>query len=385
MLQPAIAAKLTEGVYGIQNIANAERGMQDGGAFRGDAGQSVRESFDFAGSNDHITGTSGNPLMSTTNGFGIVLKGKGNLAGEYAVIVRGTNTFHDVLTDLNAGMDRGPTGHIVHTGFNRVHRSMNMQVIQALRGKNPSKIHVMGHSLGGAVATLFAGQFANAGVAPVRLYSFASPRVGNTAFSEFMTRTVGSDNIKRVYSPADPVPMVPLFPFYHAPKYPGGLKSAHGGSLISPSAHSMVNYTRAIGNASWSGLAAASADMATPRSLSYWLDQASSHSIMPGSRLGLWALARALDALMAAANITIGSTITGTITVLDRMAIMLQQAAVIGRIASEHLLRFIRAVFRFMGRTFVSGTQMTVAFIRFALEMLYSGLKSMATRALMML
>ena len=63
--------------------------------------------------------------------------------------------------------------------------------LKTLQSAFPSatKLVVTGHSLGGAMATLFAMDLVvNEGVSDVSLVTFGSPRVGNAAFSDFVNK-----------------------------------------------------------------------------------------------------------------------------------------------------------------------------------------------------
>ncbi len=72
-------------------------------------------------------------------------------------------------------------------------------------------IHCVGHSLGGALATLAANwlkSFPEVN-AKVHLYTFGAPRVGGKSFS--MNATQRLDSIFRCVNGADPVPKVPVY------------------------------------------------------------------------------------------------------------------------------------------------------------------------------
>jgi pimeloyl-ACP methyl ester carboxylesterase len=69
------------------------------------------------------------------------------------------------------------------------------------------QIAVVGHSLGGAIASLAAAALRNSGLT-VALYSFGSPRIGGTAISSYITNQPGGNY--RLTHWNDPVPKVPL-------------------------------------------------------------------------------------------------------------------------------------------------------------------------------
>jgi alpha-beta hydrolase superfamily lysophospholipase len=77
-------------------------------------------------------------------------------------------------------------------------------------------ISILGHSLGGALATLAAAQiaFSNPGLpAGIEFWTYASPRV---ALPDFMTAfSEAVPNAYRIWNTLDIVPQVPTFPYTH--------------------------------------------------------------------------------------------------------------------------------------------------------------------------
>jgi pimeloyl-ACP methyl ester carboxylesterase len=69
------------------------------------------------------------------------------------------------------------------------------------------KITVVGHSLGGAIASLAAASLRNSGLG-VGLYTFGSPRIGGSKICSYITNQPGGNF--RVTHWSDPVPKVPL-------------------------------------------------------------------------------------------------------------------------------------------------------------------------------
>jgi alpha-beta hydrolase superfamily lysophospholipase len=69
------------------------------------------------------------------------------------------------------------------------------------------KISVVGHSLGGAIASLAAASLRNSGL-PAALYNFGSPRIGGSKISSYITNQPGGNF--RVTHWNDPVPKLPL-------------------------------------------------------------------------------------------------------------------------------------------------------------------------------
>jgi len=95
---------------------------------------------------------------------------------------------------------------------------MLAQIQAFLRGADVcATIHCIGHSPGGAVATIAANWVANNKAQTVKLYTFGAPKPGLKMFANNATRKIRKQNIFRVYHATDPVPMTPLFPYMHAP------------------------------------------------------------------------------------------------------------------------------------------------------------------------
>jgi alpha-beta hydrolase superfamily lysophospholipase len=69
------------------------------------------------------------------------------------------------------------------------------------------EVTVVGHSLGGAIASLAAAQLRNSGFS-VALYTFGSPRIGGSKISSYISNQSGGNY--RVTHWNDPVPKVPL-------------------------------------------------------------------------------------------------------------------------------------------------------------------------------
>lgn len=102
----------------------------------------------------------------------------------------------------------------VHHGFWESWRGISKSIIQLLvklHDENPDyRVAITGHSLGGAEATLAAGEIWNLGAwwtDNVELYTYGSPRIGNTQTVRFLSQQ--SSKSYRVTAMQDPVPRVP--------------------------------------------------------------------------------------------------------------------------------------------------------------------------------
>lgn len=114
-------------------------------------------------------------------------------------------------------------GCLLHAGFSGAYKEVagpiNTALAAATKAHPDYKIVFTGHSLGAAVATVAAAYQRAAGHA-IDLYTYGSPRVGNRAFVDFVTKQAGFEY--RVTHLADPVPRLPpIFANYRhtSPEY----------------------------------------------------------------------------------------------------------------------------------------------------------------------
>lgn len=131
------------------------------------------------------------------------------------VVFRGSQTLNDWLTNFQArqqdytlaGVNRGR----VHRGFLTFHSNLQKQIQAVFKLLNPAApVYLTGHSLGAVLATLTAADMSTSSFksqSQVRLYTYASPRIGDPAFAQFFNTTI--PNTYRVFNIADMVPEVP--------------------------------------------------------------------------------------------------------------------------------------------------------------------------------
>lgn len=99
---------------------------------------------------------------------------------ELVVCFRGTelNESSDIKADLNIWPDDAQIGGKVHNGFQNELEKLWEQICAVIDSKlQTRKLFLTGHSLGAAMATVAASR-----LIPDALFTFGSPRVGNTAF-----------------------------------------------------------------------------------------------------------------------------------------------------------------------------------------------------------
>lgn len=379
-LTPSQAAAIAFGVYSLRNDPTpASSKAIDPLNIEGLFGHSSR-----------FTGTSGALMFKQLTGFGFVAAGVGPFAGDLLIATRGTDSAADWLTDGNIGMQFGPGGKLVHAGFNETWKSFAPALREFLKGRNPTRIHCVGHSLGGALATLNADFITANRIADVRLYTFGAPRAGAEAFARQLTERAGDGNILRVSNPVDPVPMIPIFPFFHVPLGKEGLQiSRTSNAAISFAGHSMVDsYIPGVAGKDWTHLRVNAPD---DRQVKGWLESAAQGSggLVMGSARLVDMIGRALAYLLKSAGTlagkTLGVALAGQMTVLDQIAWLLTQAAQASAEIGRGLATLVGLIFRFLGRTVAQGVEITAAFLRWVLNLLFTSLRTAAHRALAVL
>ncbi len=330
---------------------------------------------------NRLEGRSGIAFINTRSAFGCIAKGQGARKNEVLLVTRGTVTEYDWLSNVNVGYQPGPSGTPVHAGFNNIFQSFRKDLEAFFRGINPTHVHCVGHSLGGALATLAADHIRSRRIAGVSLYTYGSPRVGLMPFSEQLSVDVGK-NIYRVFHTADPVSMVPLFPFQHVSTHHLPAQLIWNGGFVSIDAHSMENYTRSVGQSGWSGLIKPPPSIDWRAQIESWLSTAKwGPGFLSARLLGLISVALVK---IVAKVIAIGfqGILSVGLTALDALSQILYRGAMAVKEIAEDLGWVLRAILRFLGRIVALPGELTAAFIRWVLESLYSTLAAIARRAL---
>jgi triacylglycerol lipase len=382
-LSPAQAAAIARGVYllrdqSVSALRNDGRGSRLGceGLFK------VEEDSSFKGKSG--------ALWKRISNFGYIAEGEGAYQGEVLLVTRGTAILPDWVTDANCGMQIGPGGHLVHAGFNDTWKSFTAEVQAFLRGRNPSTIHCVGHSLGGALATLNADHLSSVGAGQVKLYTFGCPRTGTIPFARALTTRVGAQNMFRVHHLSDPVTMVPIFPFQHVPTHLPGLSITNSDNgLINFNAHRMLaSYEPAVSGLSWEDLVKAQPQAPSDIKTQSWLESmaANQGTVLKGSAKALTMIGHAMTWLLKKAGQlmvgVLGTAIAVGCTVLDQVAWMLTKAVELSAQLGRMVMGLIVAIMRFLGRTASTAGQITTAFLRWVMELLFGTLRQVAIRAL---
>lgn len=154
---------------------------------------------------------------------------------EIVLSVRGSINIRNWLTNLDFGQEDCSltSGCGVHSGFQNAWKEISAAATAAVakaRKANPSfKVVATGHSLGGAVATLGAANL-RVGGTPVDIYTYGSPRVGNSQLAGFISNQAGGEF--RVTNAKDPVPRLPPLVFGYRHTSPEYWLSGAGGDKV---------------------------------------------------------------------------------------------------------------------------------------------------------
>lgn len=386
-LSPGQAADIAGGVYALrlQSVVKATADGQTLGC----------EGLFDAGRAQRFEGKSGALAWKELSGFGYIAEGVGVFAGDVLIATRGTQgakTGPDWVSNYNIAMQLGPGGLPVHAGFHEIWKTFRKDVSDFLsqRQRPPRLLHCVGHSLGGALATLTADHITREKHCAVALYTFGAPRVGDALFARSLTGRIDEGLFFRVYHPSDPVPMIPLFPFFHMPFGGAGIAVDNKlGGLINSDAHAMEDsYRSAVGDKSWGTLrngAAARADQAAQ--VKGWLEQSAqgSGSFVMGSARLLDMIGRALAWMATQAGKLVVAGISmqavSAFTALDQLAWLLTQAAHLQQEMRSHLRSLVGAILGFLGRKAAQVGEVTAAFLRWLLALLFTTLRNAAQRA----
>ena len=348
---------------------------------------SARNDFDIV-NGQRLTGVTGIGPASSTTGFGYIAFGKpGARQGECVVAIRGTekSSADDWLTNFRMAGVSGPGGYSVHAGFWNLAAGLIPQIQQALQGRNPALIHIVGHSLGGATATLVADVVHRNRLGRVKLYTFGAPRAGVERYAEALTHSLGSENIRRAYHHTDPVPMVPVFPYAHAPYQEEACWLQGCGKLISIDAHLMPTYLSSVGDQTWGQLRVVRPpSFDTFAAADHWLAAAArveSPSIM-FSATALRLILSAFRWILRRVGEMIGYALLGGATIIDYLAKALYRGALQSIDLARSVRNMVGALFRFTGRTLAAGLQLTEALIQYVLELMFRMVASTAIRAI---
>ena len=353
--------------------------------------QAINDNFELA-SGTKMTGKSGGLILQSTSGFALAARGKSMAYKDDALLViRGTKKFADIISDANAFWVK-PNGTRVHKGFNRVFESLKPQLDTFFINHHPACVHIIGHSLGGAIGTLAAEWIKTTNKATsVKLYTFGCPRVGLSRYADVFTNLVGEDNIYRVYNPTDVVPMVPTYPYIHVPE-PGTMNYAsHYNTVWSPVslwAHLMRNYIYGVEGQSWKKLSkpqvvAPFDNQYFDNHVEYWMATQNWASLsVHGIHMFYKVLVIILKKILRETGQFFDATAYVGATLIDRMAMYLEKGARAVKEAGVLLTSLMRNILKALGIIVNIPKDLTVVFIRWVFERLSATLYFMAKTAM---
>jgi triacylglycerol lipase len=159
--------------------------------------------------------------------------------GLFVMAVRGTESWQEWWDDFHWGLvpfSYMPNGGNVADGFLDIYETLattvpgNSMPAALLKDTSNSlggisldaitSLIIVGHSLGGALVTLYAGALAAAGKINPKVYTLASPQVGDAAFVTAYNAAVATSY--RIYNWPDLVPNFPKDPFDNYEHVKGG-------------------------------------------------------------------------------------------------------------------------------------------------------------------
>lgn len=368
-ISPRIAAELANIVYGIQ--AHSSSGIYDL-----DFSPGLLRSFEFDMPNSRVEARTGGVfgLWKKTSGFALVGHGRNQLAGHHVIAVRGTRTSHDWLTNGNVGLSVASSGVHVHAGFNQAFESMkptlNRILAPHLSKGNVRGIHCVGHSLGGALASLTGDWVRSEYRKPVKVYTFGAPRVGMNGFSRKFS--MSTEGLYRCTHGADPVPNVPLWPFVHAP-INGFEYRLDRGAGISVNAHGMgpnarPGYVNTANSSEWSSLHQSSLDyLNMPVRLEYERRHEASFSTQWAEKISAALITLLKDAGYYSAVLA-QATIGSAITFYDLLARTLSEVASASTRFAEQTRGLLGHMLAFARVAITTVTDLTFRFIRWVFD-----------------
>lgn len=342
-LSPRTAAELAYDVYLLQH----EVGLK---AFL------LRPEFSrISGGTQFMKAEVGSRLINTRDGFGVCAAGGKGYENDLFIIFRGSTSANhnaDWVSNARIGVEFSKNGLPVHIGFNNIFTSMLPKIREFLRStKNIHTIHCIGHSLGGAVATLTADWLSSNSPAKVSLYTFGAPKPGLYLFAKNLTNKLGKKNIHRAYHATDPVPMIPLFPFVQ-PAIPGFghcIPSSEG--ILSVAAHDMGKYVLSVKSASWAELERRAPPYSLDTAVESWLK--SKIPVNAGSpKIWQWinaALIYVLKKIVGVAALALQTGFMGTVSLADTIAWTLRKGIDLSKAVGQWVLYLMRKIMQVLG------------------------------------
>ena len=316
--------------------------------------------------------------------------GKGFEKDIFMIFRGSTKLAADWLSNARIGVQTSTSSWPVHIGFNTAFKSMLPQVKKFLEGADiGATIHCIGHSLGGAVATIAANWIANNKPQTVKLYTFGAPKPGLMMFANSATRKIRKQNIFRVYHATDPVPMTPLFPFMHAPLPGFGHFIPSSEAIHTAAAHDMKKYADNVKDLTWDHLERRLPPYTVEHAVKSWLE--SKTPVNAGSwKIWEWinaGIIYVVTKIIGAIAGPVQFALMGAMTVADTLAWILSKGLDVSKKTGlsdvgRWVFLLINKIMQVLGMGIPDETlEMTRAFLRRVLHRLTTRTNEEASRA----
>ncbi|MDH5355670.1 MAG: lipase family protein [Gammaproteobacteria bacterium] len=378
-LSPRKASELAKEVYFVQSESNLPFFL-------------ARPEFSSSKSDKkHLVAEVGGRLLRTAkDGFGVCALGGKGYEKDLFLIFRGStfaNSNADWISNGRIGVQISRNGLPVHIGFNSIFNSMLPSMKQFLQPiEDIQTIHCIGHSLGGAIATLTADWIRSNKNKTVKLYTFGAPKTGLILFATNLSRKLGMHNIYRTYHATDPVPMIPLFPYVHPPLPGFGHYIASSEAILSADAHDMSKYVHSLKEASWRDLERRAPPYSFDNAVEQWLQ--SKYAVNESSpKIWQWinaALIYVLKKILGPVVHSLQTGFMGLLTLADMIAWALRKGIEFFKQTGEWVKLLMRKIMQVLGMKLIDETEdFTQAIMRRVLTRLMERTNELARRAIM--
>lgn len=379
-ISPRMAADLASAAYEVKGNSNAELI---------DMNLETKNNFSFK-AKDIVKGTSGGFFWRQETGFALIGKGTSQRhKNDHVIAIRGTQSAADGLTDVTCHTAGGDSGSQVHTGFQRTFASMRPQLARYLKqvgaGNGNGVIHCIGHSLGGALASLVADwiKYSPEFKGRVYLYTFGAPRVGLRGYAVNTSGRI--DKMFRCVHGADPVTKVPVWPFFHAP-YNGQEYLLDRQQGLSLAAHSMTKgpgYVVTADHGSWDTVSSQVTSNIRQRVvLNYHNRLQANGSATWADKIGAALMTVLVDGGYAATIGILQASATNIGTVYDTVARSLVAITKVSSVLAEQVKGLLGHMLVFAGKGANVSIKFTERFVRWVFEVMLSKVNKAAKMAL---
>ena len=283
VILPTQAAKLAKEIYDLVDKSKSQQKVIV------ELKQDYSNVFDLSSDNVAHSRTGGPSFIKIETAFGLMAYGVNGAKNSAFIILRGTKILADLLTDLNAmWSSTSVQGHKIHDGFSQAFKALRPQLevfVAGFAARGVTEVHCIGHSLGGALATLCAEYVGAKTGCETYLYTFGSPRVGLTSFAQNLSERLEGQGDKqekeqlkrvfRVHHQTDIVACVPTWPYSHVPYV-----TSRQNDYFQPSPgfmpmlawHSMDKYVETVDRKKWMDLRGKRFESYDDNSIERWLE-----------------------------------------------------------------------------------------------------------------